>query len=264
MPFEFFIGSRYLRVKQKQSFISLITLLSIAGVTVGVMALIVVIAVMTGFESDMKSRILGVESHIVVMRHGGSFSDYRNVMDRIESAEGVQSTTPFIYTQVMIRSATGVSGAVLRGIDPETVGSVVTFFSDEDLARLAGEVTGKSAAPGVILGKELAKNLGVSSGDTIAMISPRGRLSPIGHMPAMKQFKIKGLFESGMYEFDNTLVYIHMKTAQKMMRMADTVTGIEVRVGDIYRAGEIGKTLARDLGFPYWFRDWMKIGRAHV
>ncbi len=264
MPFEFFIGSRYLRVKQKQSFISLITLLSIAGVTVGVMALIVVIAVMTGFEADMKSRILGVESHIVVMRHGGSFSDYRNVMNRIESAEGVQATTPFIYTQVMIRSATGVSGAVLRGVDPETVGSVVKFFSDEDLARLAGEVAGenaKSAAPGIILGKELAKNLGVSSGDTIAMISPRGRLSPIGHMPAMKQFKIKGLFESGMYEFDNTLVYIHLKTAQKMMRMADTVTGIEVRVGDIYRAGEIGKTLARDLGFPYWIRDWMSMNR---
>ena len=258
MPYEFFIGSRYLRVKQKQSFISLITLLSIAGVTVGVMALIVVIAVMTGFEADMKSRILGVESHIVVMRHGGSFADHRNVMHRIESTPGVEAATPFIYTQVMIRSATGVSGAVLRGIDPETVGSVVKFFSDEDLAQLTG---GERAAPGIILGKELAKNLGVSSGDTVAMISPRGRLSPIGHMPAMKQFKIKGLFESGMYEFDNTLVYIHLKTAQKMMRMADTVTGIEVRVADIYRAGEIGKTIARDLGFPYWVRDWMSMNR---
>ncbi len=138
MPFELFIGSRYLRAKQKQSFISLITLLSIAGVTVGVMALIVVIAVMTGFESDMKARILGVESHIVVMRHGGSFSDYRNVMQRINTAKGVKSTTPFIYSQVMIRSAAGVSGAVLRGVDPETVGNVVTYFSAEDLARLAG------------------------------------------------------------------------------------------------------------------------------
>ena len=118
MPFEFFIGSRYLRAKQKLSFISLITLLSIAGVTVGVMALIVVIAVMTGFETDMKARILGVESHIVVMRHGGSFSDYRNVMTRIKAADGVLATTPFVYSQVMIRSARGVSGAVLRGVDP--------------------------------------------------------------------------------------------------------------------------------------------------
>jgi len=264
MPFELFIGSRYLRAKQKQSFISLITLLSIAGVTVGVMALIVVIAVMTGFESDMKSRILGVESHIVVMRHGGSFSDYRNVMARIQAADGVRATTPFIYSQVMIRSATGVSGAVLRGVDPETVGSVVKFFSAADLARLTGDSngrSGKSSAPGIILGKELAKNLGVGAGDTIAMISPRGMLSPIGHMPAMKQFKIKGLFESGMYEFDNSLVYIHLKTAQKMMRMADTVTGIEVRVDDIYQAGEIRKGLVRDLGFPYWIRDWMSMNR---
>jgi len=264
MSFELFIGNRYLRAKQKQSFISLITLLSIAGVTVGVMALIVVIAVMTGFESDMKSRILGVESHIVVMRHGGSFSDYRNIMARIEAADGVRATTPFIYSQVMIRSATGVSGAVLRGVDPETVGCVVKFFSPEDLARLAGGSPGppgKNAAPGIILGKELAKNLGVGTGDTIAMISPRSMLSPIGHMPAMKQFKIKGLFESGMYEFDNSLVYIHLKTAQKMMRMADTVTGIEVRVDDIYQAGEIRKTLVRDLGFPYWIRDWMSMNR---
>lgn len=260
MPFELFIGSRYLRAKQKQSFISLITLLSIAGVTVGVMALIVVIAVMTGFESDMKSRILGVESHIVVMRHGGSFSDYRNVLNRIKATAGVQAATPFIYTQVMIRSATGVSGAVLRGIDPKTVGGVVKFFSSEELTRLAGDQD-KGAVPGIVIGKELAKNLGVSRGDTIAMISPRGMLSPIGHMPSMKQFKIKGLFESGMYEFDNTLVYIHLKTAQKMMRMGGTVTGIEVRVDDIYRAGEIGKKLARELGFAYWIRDWMRMNR---
>jgi lipoprotein-releasing system permease protein len=264
MPFELFIGRRYLRAKQKQSFISLITLLSIAGVTVGVMALIVVIAVMTGFESDLKSRILGVESHIVVMRHGGSFSDYRNVMSRINSTDGVLSTTPFIYSQVMIRSASGVSGAVLRGVDPETVGSVVKFFRDEDLARLASDAEHdreKNAAPGIIIGKELAKNLGVAGGDTIAMISPRGMLSPIGHMPTMKQFKIAGLFESGMYEFDSTLVYIHLKTAQKIMRMGGTVTGIEVRVDDIYRAGDIGKGLVRDLGFPYWVRDWMSMNR---
>jgi lipoprotein-releasing system permease protein len=212
----------------------------------------------------MKSRILGVESHIVVMRHGGAFADYRNVMERIEAAEGVRATTPFIYSQVMLRTASGVSGAVLRGVDPQTVGNVVKFFSDADLERLAVEVRvprDEKAVPGIIIGKELAKNLGVSKGDTVAMISPRGMLSPIGHMPAMKQFKIKGLFESGMYEFDNTLVYIHLKTAQKMLRMADTVTGIEVHVGDIYRAGDIGKFLAGELGFPYWVRDWMSMNR---
>ena len=262
MTFEFFIGSRYLRGKQKQSFIFLITLLSIVGIMVGVMALVVVIAVMTGFETDMQSRILGVESHVVVTHPSGSFPGYCNIMNQIEAADGVQAVTPFIYSQVMVRTANGLAGAVLRGVDPDTVGRVVKFFSPADLARLAEETTAAQMVPGVIIGKELAKNLGVSEGDTIAMISPCGILSPIGHLPVMKQFKIKGLFESGMYEFDNTLVYIHLRTAQKMMRMAtDTVTGIEVRVRDIYQAGKISRLLARELGFAYRVKDWMNMNR---
>ena len=119
MSFEYFIGTRYLKAKQKQAFISMITVLSVAGVTVGVMALIVVIAVMSGFEDDLKSRILGVESHLVLMRHGGPFSGYQAVMEKMEAVEGIEAVTPFIYTQVMLRSSGGVSGAVVRGIDPE-------------------------------------------------------------------------------------------------------------------------------------------------
>ena len=120
MSFEYFIGGRYLRAKQKETFISLITILSVAGVTVGVMALIVVIAVMAGFESDLKQRILGVESHIVLMRHDGSFSGYKKISKQINELHGVEAATPFIYSQIMLRSSTGVSGAVLRGIDPES------------------------------------------------------------------------------------------------------------------------------------------------
>ena len=123
MSFEYFIGGRYLRAKQKESFISLITILSVAGVTVGVMALIVVIAVMAGFESDLKQRILGVESHIVLMRHDGSFSGYKKIAEQIKELNGVEAATPFIYSQIMLRSSTGVSGAVLRGVDPESAGS---------------------------------------------------------------------------------------------------------------------------------------------
>ena len=125
MSFEYFIGGRYLRSKQKQTFISLITFLSIAGVTVGVMALMVVIAVMTGFESDLKTRILKGQSQIMVMRHGGPFKNYRSVMEQVETIEGVEAATPFIYTQIMLRSASTVSGAVLRGIDPNSAGRVI-------------------------------------------------------------------------------------------------------------------------------------------
>ena len=144
MSFEYFIGGRYLRAKQKETFISLITILSVAGVTVGVMALIVVIAVMAGFESDLKQRILGVESHIVLMRHDGSFSGYKKISKQINELHGVEAATPFIYSQIMLRSSTGVSGAVLRGIDPESADSVIKILKNSVLAESeAGSAEGE-------------------------------------------------------------------------------------------------------------------------
>jgi len=264
MSFEYFIGGRYLRTKQKEAFISLITMLSIAGVTVGVMALIIVIAVMAGFESDLKKRILGVESHIVVMRHGMSFFDYRGVVKKIETTKGVKAVTPFIYTQGMLRSTSGVSGIVLRGIDPESVGDVLEILEGDIAQRLRrSNLGGDSAvsAPGIILGKELAKNLSVVEGDMVYLISPRGIISPVGHLPAMKRFMVMGRFQSGMYEYDGSLAYIHLSEAQKVLRMGDSVTGIEVRVDDIYGAKEIAQRIIEDIGFPYWAKDWMQMNR---
>ena len=188
MSFEYFIGGRYLRAKQKETFISLITILSIAGVTVGVMALIVVIAVMAGFESDLKARILGVESHVVLMRHGGSFTDYRKISKQIDTLDGVTAATPFIYTQIMLRSPSGVSGAVLRGIDPESAGGVIKILKDSGLQSLKqtqDRGNSKPWVPGIILGKELARNLGVGKGDAVYLISSQGMISPIGYLPAM-------------------------------------------------------------------------------
>ena len=264
MSFEFFIGSRYLRTKQKQAFISLITVLSIAGVTVGVMALIVVIAVMTGFEYDLKSRILGVESHIVIMRHNGPFSDYRNILEHVENTDGVEAATPFINSQVILRSSLSLSGAVLRGIDPDSADRVIKNLDKVSLKNLKETDQRKStsiAMPAIILGKELAKNLGVMQGDPVYLISPRGMISPIGHIPTMKRFKVAGLFESGMYEYDRSLAYIHIKDAQKILRMGDSVNGIEVRVNDIYNARNIAGRIVKDLGFQYWARDWMQMNQ---
>lgn len=264
MSFEYFIGGRYLRAKQKQAFISLITMLSIAGVTVGVMALIVVIAVMAGFESDLKHRILGVESHLVLMRHGGSFIDYRSVMKQVKNTKGVEAATPFIYTQVMLRSSSRVSGAVLRGIDPESAGHVIKVLERDTLQNLRmpnEEENATAYIPGVILGKELARNLGVVIGDSVYLISSRGMISPIGHLPAMKRFKVAGLFESGMYEYDGSLAYIHLTDAQKILQMGDSVTGIEVRINNIYHARNISERITAALGFPYWIRDWMQMNK---
>ena len=268
MSFESFIGGRYLRARPKQAFISLITILSVAGVTVGVMALIVVIAVMTGAEADFRSRILGVEPHVVVMRHGGKFTDYGKVTQRIADIEGVQSASPFVYNQVMLRSSSGVSGAVLRGIQPESFAQDLNNHNLPSLRNafplLSGQLNqdrGKASMPGIVLGKELAGILGVVKGDVVYLISPRGMISPIGHVPSMKRFKVAGLFESGFYEYDQSLAYIHIKDAQKTLHMGDAVSGVGVRVKDIFQAGGVKEKITAELGFPYWAKDWMQMNK---
>ena len=272
MAFEWFIGTRYLRAKRKQTFISIITVISMAGVTVGVMALIVVIAVMTGFEADLREKILGVTSHIVVMKHGGGISDYRAVCKRVEEVNGVVAATPFVYTQVMLKSASNVAGSVLRGIEPETAVQVVDIGKNleegslkalEPPANSKGALSTKSSdlVPGIILGKELAATLGVREGDTVYIISPRGMLTPIGQVPGMKRFMVSGIFKSGMYEYDSSLAYIALDEAQKIARMGNQVTGIEIRVQHIYEAGSIARAIEKSLGFSYFTRDWMRMNR---
>ena len=264
MHFELFIGGRYLKTGQKQTFISFITLLSIAGVMVGVMALIVVLAVMAGFESDLKSRILGVESHVVLGRYNGQFADYRNVLTRVLAMEDVEAATPYITSQVMLRSSSGVSGALLRGIVPESAGSVIQNFSGTSLEErfsVAPKEVEIKACPGIILGKELARNIGVIKGDTVYLISPRGMLSPMGHIPAMKRFQVTDFFESGMYEYDGSFAYIHIKDAQKILKMGDIVTGIGIRVNDIYNVKDISEKMVVEVGPHYWTKDWMQMNK---
>lgn len=264
MSFETFVGRRYLRAKQKQAFISLITILSIAGVALGVMALIVVIAVMTGFEADLKTRILGGQPQLMIMRHGGagSFTKYREILQEVEKTPGVEAATPFIYAQIMLKSKNGASGAVLRGIDPESAGRVMKTLQDLNLPSSTAAKSSPSSRPdipGIVLGRELAKNLAVVEGDAIYLISPRGMISPIGHVPTMRQFKVTGFFESGMYEYDQTFAYINIRDAQKIMRLGDSVTGLDVRVTDLYDARNIAQMITGKIGFPYWARDWMQM-----
>jgi lipoprotein-releasing system permease protein len=263
MSFEFFIGGRYLRAKQKQAFISLISYLSIAGVAVGVMALIVVIAVMAGFEADLKTRILGGQANVILLRYQGPFDAYREVMQRVDGVPGVTASTPFIYSQVMLRTAANTTGAVLRGIDPATIGGVLKTLENVKLPESApaGDPEPSGSFPGIVLGRELAKNLGVVPGDTVHLISPRGMLAPTGHVPAMKPFRVSSYFESGMYEFDQTFAYIHLHDAQRLLRMGDAVTGVEVRVEDIYQARAVADAIVAQLGSEYYARDWMQMNR---
>ena len=262
MSFEFFIGRRYLKAKQKQAFISMITILSIAGVSVGVMALIVVIAVMSGFEADLKSRILGIESHVVLMNQAGPFEKYLEILNTVQNTQGVEAATPFIYSQVMLRSAHGVSGAVLRGIDPDTAETVIKGIRYGGLKTDANKQNpsqSDSVGPGIILGRELARSLHVLKGDSVYIITPKGMISPIGHVPAMRRFIVRGTFETGMYEYDGSMAYIRLNEAQKLLRMGATVNGIEARVSNIYDARKISKQIVSKLGYPFWARDWMQM-----
>ncbi|MBS3809251.1 MAG: lipoprotein-releasing ABC transporter permease subunit [Desulfobacterales bacterium] len=264
MAFEYFIGSRYLKSRQKTGFISFITVLSIAGVTVGVMALIIVIAVMTGAESYFKTKILGVEPHVVLRQYEGAISDYPSVIEKVKQRDQVESAVPFVETQAMLRAPSGMSGAVLRGLDPTYEGTGVMGLSESELEeKLAPDKknSGGKGLPGIILGKNLARNLGLEQGELVYLISPKGMMSPVGHIPSMKRFKVKGVFESGFYEYDASLAYIHMEVAQNLLGIGDAVTGIGIRITDIYHADRVSESISEDLGFPYWTMDWMEMNR---
>ena len=264
MPYELFVALRYLRAKRKSAFISIITFISTSGVALGVMALIIVLAVMTGFEEDLKEKILGTNAHIVVLKSSGTMDDYRGQMDKLREINGVVAATPFIYSQVMLSSGKNVSGVVLRGMDPKSDAKVTNFQKSLVEGKLAGlEPGGISGGgePGIIIGKELAKNLNLAVGDKVSVISPLGTLTPLGMIPKMKPFRVVGLFNTGMFEYDSTLAYVGIAEAQAFLSLGDAVTGIQLRVNDVYQTGEISKEINRSLGYPYYARDWMQMNK---
>jgi lipoprotein-releasing system permease protein len=266
-PYEFFIGLRYLKAKRRHRSISLNTFISIGGVTLGVGALIATLAVMTGFKEDLRDKILGTNSHIVISdRTHDTMKDYRVVLERVKKIPHVLAATPFIYNQVLLTSEGSVHGVVLRGIDPALEGTVTDIKKNlvqGSLSDLVAPPADKSAPPklAIIVGKELAARLGTFLGDTINVISPTGTPGPLGIIPKIRKFEVVGIFDSGMYEYDSTLAYISIGTAQDFFNLGDGVTGVEVKVDDIFQADRISKVIEEELGFPYWARDWMKLNK---
>ena len=273
MSYELFVSIRHLSAKKSQKFISLNTWISIAGVGLGVMALIVVIAVMSGFSKDLRDKILGTNSHVVVSNMNRAMvENYDDIIKKVRSVEGVIAAAPFIMNQVMLINGDRVSGVVVRGIDPgkeETVSDLgknmvsgtITHLKTKSSFSGDIKVRGKKNRAGIILGKELSRRLGVGVGDIVSMVSPVSRVTPVGLIPRMKLFKVVGVFESGMYEYDANLSFILLKSAQKFFSMKNGVSGIEVRVADIEQAGNIASVIQKELGFPYLVRDWMRMNR---
>ncbi len=263
MSFELFISGRLMRSRRKNAFISLITLLSISGVAMGVMTLIVVLAVMSGYKSEITSRILDENPHIIILYHGGPFSEYRKIVEQVKKKPGIKEASPFVYAQAMLQSSSGVSSAVLRGVDPDSKDRIASSFNQIDIKEndITKDKDKRALMPEIVLGKGLAAKLKVKKDDVIYLISSRGVDSTTSSVPVMNRFRVVAFFESGMYEYDNSFAYIHLEIAQKILNLGDTVSGIGVRVKNIYDAEVIAKDIAVEFTFPYWIRDWMEMNK---
>ncbi len=273
MNWELLVGVRYLR-SRRRAFLSLISALSLAGVTIGVATLLIVLAVMTGLEHELRNKILGFNPHVTVASFGGGLDDWRQALGRVRQVPGVEAASPVVYGQAMLGMGRSVSGVVVRGIDPLETEAVVDIASHVregrfDMLAQPQEVTlpaedggGVTELPGILIGQELARSLAVAPGDILNVISPLGTPGPTGMVPRMKRFVLIGVFDSGMYEYDTTLAYMSLADAQRFFDQGDTVTAIEVRVGDVYAARETARGVERALGgFPFRARDWMEVNR---
>ena len=275
LPYEMFVGLRYLRAKRRTRTISLNTFISITGITLGVAALIGTLGIMTGFKEDMQAKILGMTSHVVVQPRGQqTLAGYEDLVHQVEEVPGVIAATPYIFQQVLLTSKTGVRGVVLRGIDPHKEAEVTELAKNvksgalQDLAvRQLPESAPSDASiqadrkPGIIVGKELALRLRVAVGDRINVVSPVGPISALGMTPKIRPFQVVGLFKSGMYEYDSSLAFISLKEAQRFFSLGKTATGIEVKVEDVFTADAVAQRIGERLGKGYMARDWMLLNR---
>ncbi len=262
MSFETFFSLRYLKAKRKQGYISIITAISILGIMIGVMALIVVLAVMSGFREDLMKKILGVNSHLLILSYKGGIKDAEGVMEKALEVDGVLSATPFIYSQVMIKNAGNISGTILRGLDPATAGKVINIDSMIKGGSLNLLKKPKGDLQGIIIGSELSKHIGALPGDTVILVSPAGKLTPLGRTVNEDTFKVKALFESGMYDYDSSLVYLSLSDAQDFLSLGQEVTGIELKVKDIDASDKIGEIIQDKLRYPYWTKDWKMMNKS--
>jgi len=259
MNYELFISLRYLRSKRKHVFISVISMISIGGVALGVAALIITLSIMNGFQIDIKKKIVANSSDIVIMdQRNTGMSDKAEIAAVLEKNDSVVAAAPFVYGQVMLRYRENTSGAILKGIVPELSEKVLDIGSKNKtgpLKNLSGNSTG------IVLGCELAKNLGVTLGKSISVLSPSGKATHLGLIPRMQRFQVVGIFDSGMYEYDNNMSYVLMSSAQKMFSMGELITGMEVRIKDMFRAKQVAAQLQDALGYPYWARSWVDTNR---
>lgn len=254
--YELFIGLRYLRAKRAQHFIDVITFFSMGGIALGVAALIVVLAVMTGFKEELQRQILGVTSHIVVQSYAGALREHEPVLEEVRKTPGVKAAAPFILGHVMLTGRSSASGVVMRGVAPKEERGVSNLGENMIRGRLENL---KGGDFGIILGVHLARKMGADMGDKVTVLAAAANITAAGTAPRMKRFTVAGVFKAGMHDYDTNLAYIHMADAQVFLRLKDKVTGIEIKTHNPDEAFGIRKALQEKLSFQYWVQDWMQM-----
>ena len=255
LPFELLVGLRYVRAKRRNHFISFISVASVLGVAIGVVVLITVMSVMNGFERELRSRILGMASHATVSSFGGGLADWPAVADRVDAHPEVLASAPYVDGVGMVRVGSQLSGTQLRGVLPERE-SRVTDVGEHMIAGRLDDL--RAGGYGVILGSELARALGVTPGDRVDLMVPQASVTPAGILPRFRRFTVEGVFEVGMYEVDSQLVVLHLNDAQSLLRMGDEVSGVRMKLRDLFLAPQVSREVARELPGIYHVSDWTR------
>jgi lipoprotein-releasing system permease protein len=267
VKYEYFIGLRYLKARRQETFISLITVISILGVMIGVMTLNVVMAVMSGFEETLRDRLLGINAHISVVKSGDPMHDYERLAGQLREQPDVKGVSPTIYGQVMLTAGSRVQGVVVRGVDPDRVNEVIDlqkFLVRGALASLKEQHPIKVdertvMLPGIVLGERLASQLGVFEQNPVQLVSPLGSPTAIGVIPRVRRFVVSGIMKTGMSEIDSAVVFMGLAEAQKFFDLEGAVTNIELRVDDVNDARTVAERIQAQLGFPYFAEDWTRL-----
>jgi lipoprotein-releasing system permease protein len=263
LPYQLFIAIRYLRSKKKHKGISFNTAISIGGVAVGVMALLVVLSVMSGFHEDLQKKILGANSHGVVISYRGTIKDYRAIMEKIKTDKRVVSVAPFVLGQALVSNGKNAHGVLVKGIDLDETAKTTEILNFIKFGKLpeTSKTEDANGVPWIIIGRELADMLNVFSGDTVNIISPMGEMGPLGMMPKMKQFRVAAIFEMCMFEYDANLAIMSIGSAQEFYKYRDAVSGLELKLTDPYEASDVKIDLMKKLGPPYVMKDWMMMNK---
>ena len=263
LPFEFYVALRYLLARRRQAFISLISVISTGGVAVGVMALLIALALMTGLQQELRDRIVGSAAHVYVWKLGADgLREYQPEIERLRQVPRVSAVAPVILGQALATSETNQAFITIKGIEPaleREVTEVGTSIRDGSLEALA--TTAPDALPGLVIGDGLAAQLGAFVGDEVTLLSPQGRLSPFGLMPRTRRFQVVGIFDLGLHEFDTAYGYVRLDVAQRLLdRSAPDF--LEIKVDDLYAAPEVAAAIMRDFGAEYLTQDWSHLNSS--